>query len=189
MPSPGEEKILDLINEASDLLKEIANDSKNPEDPIAKKINKFNSHVARAQLEIQLCRDFLDEAKTSIDEMMEKVNTVKYLSRGVRLLGCGVTWYSLYRILSSTSKPEDLASYVVPSAAVKRLGFPLPPLAGCEISGYLWLSCLRPRRAYELRENLEKMKEKHKRLEMELNYLDRRLKLLQKSYPPSQGSV
>ena len=182
---------LALIDEASDLLKEIAKDSKNSEDHKAKKINKFNSHVARAQLDIQLCRDFLDEAKTSIDELMEKVSIVKYVSRGVRFLGWGVTCYSLYRFVSSTSKLEDLANSFVPLryAAVKRLGFPLSLFAGCAISGYLWLSCLRPRRAYELRENLEKMKEKHKRLVKKINHLDQRLKLLPMDYPPSQGSV
>ncbi|XP_046840212.1 uncharacterized protein LOC124434366 [Xenia sp. Carnegie-2017] len=169
---------LDVIEKASDLLVELTRDFE------PHKVDIFNSYVGRAQLEIQLCRDFLDEAKTAIDELMEKVSIVKYVSRGVRLLGWGVTCYSLYRITSSTSKLEDLANYVVPlrSAAVKKLILRLPLLAGYAISGYLWLSSFRPKRAYELRENLEKMQYKHSFFMMQLKYLDRRLELLQNDF-------
>ena len=131
----------------------------------------------RAQLEINLCHDYLSQAKIIIEELQGIAGKTKFVTRSVRLLGWGIACYVIFRMTSSEGKLVDLESFV-PSlvfSIMKQLAFPYSFVVGCISSCYMCLARPYPSRAYNLRINLEEYKLKYGILSIKLKNLQQRL--------------
>ena len=145
--------IYEILREAGDILRQIVDDDKFD-------INKgaqFDNSVRKAELEIQICQRRLDGAKKTTVQLMNKMRSVKWFSRAVRVLGIVLTWYFVYYKYSDSTV----------SLPVMFLGFLL--------SAMVWLSFF-PSNAYDFYETLSKLNVKHRLLSEGLESIKERLK-------------
>ena len=166
--------LFQLVEKACDIMQQIIRDPKF--DP--NKAAEFNSIVRQANEIMKTCKEFLSEAEKTIDELTEIMSTMKWLSRFLRLGGWLLTGYVLYHA-GLTSTVNSLLSYIpssFPTLINDHKGNVGPALLTTVwlSSGFAWLLWF-PSKAYAFRDNLEKLKKKHKRLTIELQEVDRRL--------------
>ena len=126
----------------------------------------------------------LSSAEETINELTKIAHVIKWFSRAFYLVGFGVTCYFLYDVIPFTSTVDSLATYLTPTTLSLIENF--IPIRGLKyvsfatlraLAGYGWLA-LFPRKEYAFRNHVEELKLKHKRLEMSLNGLQDRLKIL-----------
>ena len=178
------QKAIEHVEKACDLLQEITNEPQFNHN----KADEFNTAVRHANVSITSCKDFLNDAEETMDELLKIMSTMKAFSRFLRLGGFGVTCYTLYHMSPSTSTVDSLATYVPPTAINLLRNLALNPglkyggfAAACAFAGYAWLS-LFPSKAYAFRDDLEELKLKHKRLTRALQRLEQRLKNMSEEF-------
>lgn len=178
------QKAIEHVEKACDLLQDITNEPQFNHNKAA----EFNTAVRHANDAITSCKDFLNDAEETMDELLKIMSTMKTFSRFLRLGGFGVTCYTLYHMSPSTSTVDSLATYAPPTAINLLRKLALNPglryggfAATCAFAGYAWLS-LFPSKAYAFRDDLEELKLKHKRLTRALQRLEQRLKTVKEAF-------
>ena len=174
-------RVFELVEQACDLLQDITNE---PQLNVGKTA-QFNCNVKQANVIIESCRKMLSSAEETISELTKIADVIKWFSRAVRLVGFGVTCCFLYHMIpSTTTHVHSLATYLTPTTlsfiekfipirCLKYVSF----ATSCAVAGYSWLTLFQ-KKEHAFRNHVEKLKLRHKRLEMSLHELEDRLKIL-----------
>ena len=174
------QQLFQLVNDATEILDSIIQE---PKFNHAKAL-QFDNVVRQANDVIESCKDYLDTAMETIDELTTNMTIFKWCSRGLRLTGWGLTCYGIYHFTPSSTL-DTLTSYV-PTRQMDLIGkicldsrFNFVSKATAyAVSWYMWMS-LFPSGAYTFHDSLASLKCQHLRLTQGLNNLKRRLKTAQ----------
>lgn len=145
--------IYEILRESGEILRQIIED----DDFDINKGALFDNSIRKAELEIEICQRRLDGAKKTTVQLMQKMRSVKWFSRAVRVLGIVLTWYFVY---------HKYTDWTI-TLPVMLLGF--------LVSAMVWLSFF-PSNAYGFYETLSKLNVKHRLLSEGLDTIKERLK-------------
>lgn len=165
------QQLFQLVNDATEILDSIIQE---PKFNHAKAL-QFDNVVRQANDVIESCKDYLDTAMETIEELTTNMTIFKWCSRGLRFTGWGLTCYGIYHFTPSSTL-DTLTSYV-PTRPMGLIGT-ISKATAYALSGYMWMS-LFPSGAYTFHDSLASLKCQHLRLTQELNNLKRRLKTAQ----------
>ncbi len=120
------------------------------------KAREFDNVMRKAKLAVNNCKRSLQSVEPVIEELLQKTNTIKWFSRGIRVCCMGITWSYLF----NKYKESDVSLPVA--------------LGGGVMAGFMWLS-LFPSRSYKLYDSLRDLQGMNKRLNDKLEELHVRM--------------